>query len=94
MDIFSLFSLQAKAATLMLETQTVMALRILGLTGALPARQDEHVVMFTEKAPALARSFAAGNRAMMSGKRPDQIMVAAMTPLSRKVRANRKRLLK
>lgn len=94
MNIFSLFALQTNAASLMLETQTVMALRILGMTGALPSQRDENLVMVTEKMPAMIRSFNEGNKAMMQGKAPDEVMNAAMAPLARKVRANRKRLLK
>ena len=94
MNMFSLWSLQARTLSLMLETQTVMALRLMGMAGALPSRPDETFVMVAEKGPALARALAAGNAALIRGQRPDQIMSAAMKPLARKVRANRKRLLK
>ena len=93
MNIFNLLSLQAKTTSLILETQAVVALRLMGMTGVLPSRQDENLVMWAEKAPVLARSFSAGNTAFLLGKRPDEVASAAMAPLATKVRANRKRLM-
>lgn len=94
MNVFSILSLQAKTAAFLLETQTVMALRMLGMSGVLPLQRDESLVMFAEKAPALVRAISAGNTALMLGKRPDQVLDAALKPLASKVRANRKRLMK
>lgn len=89
-----LFSLQLKMTTLMVETQTVMALRLMGMSGAIPAKHGENERMVDEKGPAMAKAFAAGTKAMMQGKRPDQIMSAAMGPVSKRVTSNRKRLMK
>jgi hypothetical protein len=89
-----LFSLQLKMTTLMAETQTVMALRLLGMSGAIPAKHGENERMVDEKGPAMAKAFAAGTKAMMAGQRPDQIMSAAMAPVSKRVTSNRKRLMK
>jgi hypothetical protein len=94
MNPLALLSLQSQITELMLNTQTVMTLRILGMSGAIPARRGENNRMVAEKAPALAKAYAAATKAAMSGSTPDQIMSAAMVPLSKKVRANRKRLLK
>lgn len=89
-----LFSLQLKMTILMVETQTVMALRLMGMSGAIPAKHGENERMVDEKGPAMAKAFAAGTKAMMQGKRPDQIMSAAMVPVSKRVTSNRKRLMK
>jgi hypothetical protein len=78
----------------MLETQTVMALRLMGMSGITPHSPDENLRMVTEKGPALVKSYTEATKAAMQGKRPDQVMNAAMEPLSSKVRANRKRLMK
>jgi len=94
MNPLSLLSLHSQIAALMLETQTVMALRIMGMSGTIPAQRGENARMVTEKGPALIKAYAAGAKAVMAGKQPDQIFSAAMAPLSRKVRANRKRLMK
>lgn len=89
-----LFSLQLKMTTLMAETQTVMALRLMAMSGAIPAKRGENERMFDEKAPAMAQAFAAATDAMMQGARPDQIMSAAIAPVSKRVTSNRKRLMK
>ncbi|MDF3414488.1 antifreeze protein [Sulfitobacter sp. M57] len=89
-----LFSLQLKLTTLMAETQTVMALRLMGMSGAIPAKRGENQRMVDEKGPAMAKAFAAANKAMLEGRRPDQIMTAAIAPVSRRVTSNRKRLMK
>ncbi|GAA6174173.1 antifreeze protein [Sulfitobacter pacificus] len=89
-----LFSLQLKMTTLMAETQTVMALRLLGMSGAIPAKKGENERMIDEKGPAMAKAYAAATKAMMEGRRPDQIMSAAMAPVSKRVTSNRKRLMK
>lgn len=94
MNPLALLSLQSQMTELMLNTQTVMTLRLLGMSGAIPAPRGENDRMVAEKAPAMAKAYAAGAKAAMSGSTPDQIMSAAMAPLSRKVRANRKRLMK
>ncbi|MGC1497170.1 MAG: antifreeze protein [Sulfitobacter sp.] len=85
--------LQNQMTSLMLDTQTVMTLRLMGVSGAIPARRGEND-MVAEKAPAMVDAFTAGAKAAMAGNTPDQIMSAAIKPLSQKVRANRKRLTK
>ena len=86
--------LSLQMTTLMLETQTVMALRLMGIAGMVPALKGENNRMVAEKGPAMLKAYSAGTAAAMSGQRPDQIMTAALAPLSKKVSANRKRLLK
>lgn len=94
MNPFAMMSLQSEMTSLMLDTQTVMTLRFMGMSGALPAEHDENNRMVTEKAPAMADAYAAGAKAAMAGNTPDKIISAAMAPLSEKVRANRDRLMK
>ncbi|AXI48084.1 antifreeze protein [Sulfitobacter sp. SK012] len=92
MTPLSLFALQARATSLMFETQTVMALRVMGMSGAIPAHSDENLRMLTEKGPAMAEAFVAGNSAILQGKNPEEIMNATLDPLVEAVRANRVRL--
>ena len=89
-----LFSLHLDMTTLMVDTQTVMALRIMAMSGAIPARHGENDRMMQEKGPAMAKAYAAATEAMFAGGRPDQIMSAAMKPVSKRVSSNRKRLMK
>ena len=94
MNPLALLSLQSQLTELMLNTHTVMTLRLLGMSGAIPAPHGENDRMLAEKAPAMAKAYAAGTKAAMSGSTLDQIMSATMAPLSQKVRANRMRLMK
>lgn len=94
MNPLKLMALNAKFVTLMLDAQAVMALRLMGMAGALPHANGENARMVDEKGPAMAKAYHAATKAAMAGRSPDQIMTAAMGPVSRKVRANRKRLTK
>lgn len=92
MHAYDLFSLQIRFASLMLEAQSVVALRMMGMAGMIPAHSGENCRMIEEKGPAMQRAFMAATRAAWAGKRPDQVFSAAMTPVSDRVRSNRKRL--
>ncbi|KIN63331.1 Antifreeze protein, type I [Sulfitobacter noctilucicola] len=89
-----LFALQLRLGTLFIETQAVMSLRLLAMGGVIPSHPGENTRMVSEKGPAMTKAFAAATQAMMEGKRPEQIMSAAITPVSKRVRSNRKRLSK
>ncbi len=80
--------------TLMAETQAVVAYRMMGMAGMWAVAPSENARMVSEKAPAFADAMLAGSRAAMTGKRPDQVMEAAMRPLGRKTRSNSRRLSK
>ena len=92
MSPFDLMNFNLRLAALAVDTQTVMALRIWGMSGALPQRPGENLRMVQEKGPAMVKAFAAASTALMAGKRLDQVVDAALLPLSRKVRSNRRRL--
>ena len=93
MTPLALFHLNLQTLTLATEMQTVIALRLMGMSGLIPARVGENSRMVQEKPTAFARSWFAATAAMMQGKSADQVMGAAMRPLSTRVSANRKRLL-
>ncbi|WP_373489485.1 hypothetical protein [Blastomonas sp.] len=94
MNPITLLTLQAQTTRLMLDKQAVMALRLMGMSGAIRARPDENFVMMAEKGPAMLRALVAGTAALMAGHGPDRVLSAAIKPLAREVRANRKRLMK
>ena len=94
MNPFSFFTLQLQGVSLLLEAQTVIALRVLGMAGILPASRGENDRMWREKPATFFDAYAAGTRALMAGQNPDQVMSASLAPLSRKVRANRRRLMR
>lgn len=87
-----LFALQLRLTTLLVEAQSVVALRMLGLSGVIPVQRGESLRMVHEKGPAIMESFFGATDAVIAGKCPDQIMLAALSPVSSKVRSNRRRL--
>lgn len=94
MNPLQLLAFQGRMAQFMYDTQVVMTMRVLGMTGAVPAAANENSRMVSEKGPAFAKAMNAAVQATLEGKRPDQIMDAGIKPLSRKVASNRKRLTK
>lgn len=84
----------SQVGLLMVESQAVVALRLLGLTGFWAVTPSETSVMISEKGPTLAKAASAATRAMASGKRPDQVLDAAVRPLRSRTRANVRRLSK
>lgn len=89
-----MMELSTRMVSLFLDTHAVMTLRLMGMAGALPHARGENERMVNEKGPALAKAYVAATKTAIAGGRPDQIMTAAMAPVSKKVRANRKRLTK
>ena len=80
--------------TLMVETQTVMAYRMLGMAGVWSVTPHEKKRMVDEKGPAFMEAMLAGTMTAARGQSPDKVMRATMAPLSRKTASNRKRLAK
>lgn len=77
---------------LLAETQMVVAMRLAGMVGLWPVRMDETQRMFSEKGPALMGAATDAGTAAMAGQRLDEIMIAAITPLTGTARDNRRRL--
>ena len=94
MNPFALLAMNMQLTSLICEAQTVATLRVMGMSGAIPARKGENSRMISEKSTAMIDAYAAGAKAAMAGESPDKIMSAAMAPVARKVKANRKRLMK
>ena len=86
MTPLTLMTLNANLAKLMIDTQAVMTLRLLGMAGALPQTRGENARMVNEKGPAMAKAYQAATKAAFAGGTPDQIFSAAMVPVSKKVR--------
>ena len=94
MNPFAMMNLNMQMTSMMCEAQTVMGLRIMGMSGAIATPKGENDRMMNEKPAAMIDAFAAGTKAALAGKAPEEIMSAAIKPLSSKVTANRKRLMK
>lgn len=94
MNPLGLMTLNMQMVSMVCEAQTVIALRVMGMSGVLPARPDENSRMLAEKPTAMIDAYAAGLGAAMAGKSAEQVTRAAMKPLQSTVRANRRRLMK
>lgn len=79
-------------ARLTSDTQMVVTMRMMGLSGAWTVPDGENDMMISEKMPAFTESFVAGTLAAMSGHGPDRVMQAAIEPIFEKASANRARL--
>lgn len=74
------------------ETHAVMTMRMLGMSGLWRVDADENSRMVLEKPISFAAATSAAVAAASAGKRPDEVMVAAMDPLRDKTSANARRL--
>ena len=87
-----LMSLSLEMVHLVSETQTVMTMRLLGMSGMWNVKPTESTRMVAEKPAAFARSAEAAMKAAFTGARPDQVVAAAVRPLRNKTRSNAARL--
>lgn len=71
------------------DAQIVMTLRLTQMATLGPSEMTR---MVAEKGPAFARASLAAQEAMLKGKPPAKIARAALRPVARKAKANRKRL--
>ena len=81
-------------AQLMVETHTVVTLRVLGMAGLWPVAPGETQRTWREKPGAFVEAGGSAITALLTGKRPDQVVEAAVRPLRRRTRANSRRLWK
>jgi hypothetical protein len=82
------------AAQCAYEAQWVIALRMMHLAEGGPRAAAEAQRMVTEKVTALAAAQMAAAAALASGATPAAAAARALTPVKRRVRANRKRLMR
>lgn len=90
--MFELFRLQMRTAQMLVEAQTVIGLRMLGMAGIMRADEGENLRMVSEKQAAFAQSGLAAAGALMAGKTIAQVYGLALTPIGRTTRANSRRL--
>jgi hypothetical protein len=89
---FAWWSLSVRTAQMLAEAQTVIAFRLMGMAGGWPVTSSESRRMVLEKGPAFVRAGGAAMQAAMKGRRPDQVLGAALSPIGRKTRSNARRL--
>ena len=83
----------AAVAQLAEDTQWVLAMRLLGLSGVWSLPYGESQAMIDEKFPAFTEAALSGTFAMMSGGSPDRVFRETLEPISSKASANRERLV-
>lgn len=83
----------ATVAQLLDDTQWVLTMRLLGLSGAWSLPDGESQAMIGEKIPAFTEAALSGTFAMMSGGSPDRVFRKTLEPISSKASANRQRLV-
>lgn len=91
---FDYFQTMQQLFFLGLETQSVITLRVLGMSGLWAVAPSENDRMIAEKGPAFAKSATAAMTAVLQGKPPEQVIDAAVKPLRHKTRSNVRRLAK
>lgn len=82
----------AGLGALAIEAQAVVGMRLHRINGLWPVGKSENSKMVPEKPPAFAKAAVAAAKTAASGGRPDQILTAAVKPLTHTVRSNRKRM--
>ena len=87
-----LWSTWFDAARFGMETQQVIALRLLRMATGGPAAVTEAQRMVVEKVAAVALAQQAAALALMTGKTFPTAAAQAMLPIRRRMRANRRRL--
>ncbi len=77
---------------MMIESQMVISMRMMGMAGAWRVSPTENSRMVNEKTRAFLTGSAAAGKAAMRGADPVTIAAAAAAPYSRATRANTRRL--
>lgn len=91
---FEALETSLNALQMLAEAQMVIGMRMMGMAGLWAVAPGENARMVAEKAPAFSEAGAAAWGAALSGARPDQVMAAWLKPISRRTRANSRRLSK
>ena len=79
---------------MMLEAQSVITMRLMGMAGIWSVSPQENTRMITEKMEAMVKSAADASRVTLRGGSADEITAAAIAPVRSATRANSKRLKK
>lgn len=87
-----MLKLQSDAAWMVLDASSVMAQRLGDLTDMSPAATGERVRMVTEKQTAFVAAGFDASTKLMHGAHPVVVMEAALRPIRKATRANRRRL--
>ena len=88
------WSAAANIGMVMIESQAVIAMRVMGMAGIWSVTPSEDSRMVSEKIAALTRAATESTRVAMAGGSPDRVAAAAIRPIRQTTRANMRRLSK
>ncbi|MFN4129547.1 MAG: antifreeze protein [Paracoccaceae bacterium] len=89
---FDLMRLSMNTTTMMMQAQSVIAMRVMGMAGAWTVSPTENTRMVSEKMRAGMKAGAAAQKSALSGGSVTQIAEAALAPVKRATAANARRL--
>lgn len=92
MTPIQMLNLSLKTGMMLAEAQMVIGMRMMGMMGLWRVTPSENARMSSEKVEALGEAVLASSRALLSGRSPAHIAGAVLKPVSRRTRANVKRL--
>lgn len=90
----ALMRLGMRSTTMMVEAQTVIAMRMMGMMGFWPMHPGEGARMLSEKLEALQEAQLAVMKSAARGGSAVEVTEAALRPLRRRTRANAARLVR
>lgn len=79
---------------MMVEAQSVIQMRMMGMAGLWSVAPTENSRMVTEKLEAMVKATTDAGNVTLRGGSPDEIAAAAIAPMRNATRANSKRLTK
>ena len=91
---FAMLRPAVEASKMMIEAQTVIALRLAGMAGIWPMGPQENRRMVEEKVAAVTESVRAVAVAGMTGRSASAVAMAGIRPLRSRTKANASRLRK
>ncbi|MAT35162.1 MAG: antifreeze protein [Ponticaulis sp.] len=86
------WSLSCDAALLAMNAQSVVMMRLMGMTGAWPVHESENLRMWTEKPPAFVNAYWGALTAWGNGAAGHTVLAEALKPLAEVASANARRL--
>jgi hypothetical protein len=90
----SLLGNATQISMMMMEAQSVISMRLMGMAGLWSVSPQENTRMVTEKMKAMLKSATDSGSVTIRGGSADEITAAAIAPMRNATRANSKRLKK
>jgi len=89
-----MLQLSMQSSMMLAEANMVIAMRLWGMAGVWRVAPSENTRMVQEKTDALQAASLAAGHAILAGKAPDTVALAALKPVRARTRSNVSRLAK